>query len=224
MADLQEPLERDIAEINTRLAGIQKKRLFTSDPIEQRLLETKIEALQKNVFELRRLLGTRGDADRAAGQAETVEATRPLIFVSYCQMDREWLDRLLTHLNPSERSSVEVWDDLRIEAGMRWRDEIDAVLKAAKVAVVLVSADYLASEFIADNELPFLLEAAQEHGTHILPIIVSPCSFERTVLNRFQAVNAPSSPLTRKSPQEQESTFARVAEAIHKTLAMPLSV
>ena len=64
-------------------------------------------------------------------------------------------------------------------------------------AVLLVSADFLASDFIADNELPPLLVAAENEGVIILPVIVSPCLFTNVpALARFQAVNLPSKPLS----------------------------
>jgi hypothetical protein len=54
---------------------------------------------------------------------------RPLVFISYSPADREWLDRLLVHLRPREHEGlVDIWDDTRLMAGTRWREEIEAVL------------------------------------------------------------------------------------------------
>jgi hypothetical protein len=65
-----------------------------------------------------------------------------------------------------------------------------------KVAILLVSADFLASKFIAENELPPLLAAAQMEGAVILPVILSACPYEDTELAKFQAVNSLSKPLS----------------------------
>ena len=66
----------------------------------------------------------------------------------------------------------------------------------AKVAVLLVSADFLASDFIVDNELPPLLAAAELKGAVILSVIVSSCRFKQTeTLSQFQVVNPPTQPL-----------------------------
>jgi hypothetical protein len=97
--------------------------------------------------------------------------------------------------------------------------EIEQALAAAKVAVLLVSADFLASEFITTNELPSFLAAAKAEGTLILPVIVSPCFFLHTKeLQQFQAVNSPNRPLLRMKKAEQEEVFLRVAERIFKTI------
>jgi hypothetical protein len=80
---------------------------------------------------------------------------------------------------------------------------------------LLISADFLASKFIRENELPPLLRAAEEEGTVILPIIVGPSLFLRnTSLAQFQAVNDASRPLVSCAIGEQESTFLKVAETI----------
>ena len=79
------------------------------------------------------------------------------------------------------------WDDTLIKPGAPWKEEIRAALARAKVAVLLVSADFLASDYITTNELPPLLAAAERRGTLILPVIVSPSRFEQTPsLSRFQ--------------------------------------
>src|ERR1043166_7664288 len=102
-------------------------------------------------------------------------ANRTSIFVSYSHQDIEWLTRLRVHLRPLERvHPIEIWDDTRINPGADWLKEIQTALQLAKVAVLLISADFLASEFISTNELPRLLDAAARGGADILPVIVSP--------------------------------------------------
>lgn len=86
----------------------------------------------------------------------------------------------------------------------------------AQVAVLLVSADYLASDFVADEELPLLLDRASRHGVHVLPILVGPCDFLSTRLASFQFVNSPSSPLASKSRDEQEQVLVNVADSIER--------
>ncbi|HMH52236.1 MAG TPA: hypothetical protein VK548_18505, partial [Candidatus Acidoferrum sp.] len=85
----------------------------------------------------------------------------------------------------------------------------------ANVAVLIVSADFLASDFVRTNELPPLLKAAEEEGALILPIIASPSLFLRTpALAQSQAVNSPSAPLVSLTAGDQEAIFVEVAEAI----------
>ena len=63
---------------------------------------------------------------------------------------------------PLEREGrIERWDDTRIRPGSEWRSEIKQALERARAAVLLISADFLASDFIQDNELPPLLSLAR---------------------------------------------------------------
>ena len=105
---------------------------------------------------------------------------RTKVFISYSHNDREWLDRLQVHVKPLVREGLEIWDDTRIMPGARWNDEIQSALDAAKVAVLLVSADFLASDYIADTELSALLAAAEHEGAVILPVIISSSWFSKT--------------------------------------------
>lgn len=142
------------------------------------------------------------------------------VFISYSHADAEWLERLQKHLKPLQRDGVEVWDDTRLKAGEQWRDEIRDALAAAKVAILLISADFLASDFIVTNELPPLLKAAEEDGATIIPVIVSPCRFTRMAsLSRFQAVNDPAKPLVQMRRAGRETVLDQVARAVEDALS-----
>jgi hypothetical protein len=153
--------------------------------------------------------------DLIIGTRKRKEVIRSKIFVSYSHDDERWLKRLRVHLKPLERmANIETWDDTQIEPGSMWRREIEQALDSAKVALLLVSANFLASDFVVENELPPLLAAAAEEGTVILPVIVGYSLFGDTELAQFQAVNAPTQPLDSLPTAEQEEVFVRVAQAI----------
>ena len=145
---------------------------------------------------------------------------REQIFISYSHRDRDWLERLQVHLAPLTKAHGHVlWDDTKIAAGEKWRASIGRAMASAKVAVLLVSADFLASDFIMENELPTLLAAAADQGAVILPVITAPCRFRETQsLAQFQAVNPPSKPLSAMSGHEREETFYQVSVAVEGAL------
>jgi len=89
--------------------------------------------------------------------------------------DRACLDRLLVHLKPMHRSKqVVCWSDKNIRAGDKWRAEIKKSIEEADIAILLVSADFLASDFIVNNELPPLLASAEGRGQ---PLQIMPTGF-----------------------------------------------
>jgi len=161
---------------------------------------------------------TVGSSIKAVASGST---TRRSVFVSYSHKDRAWLERLQVHTRPLVRDgNVDWWDDTMLEPGSDWRAEIERALTSARVAVLLVSAHFLASEFVADDELPRLLKRARDDGTTIIPLILSPCRFARMPsLARFQSVNPPDQPLSRLEPWEQDDFLDRTAGAIERALA-----
>lgn len=147
---------------------------------------------------------------------ETMNAPEPTkVMISYSHKDADWLKRLQVQLRPLERRGlIDRWDDTRIGTGQKWQKEIEGALASAKVAVLLISGDFLASNFIADNELPPLLEAAENNGTHIIPINISPSLVSAEPLSQFQAINGPDDPVIGMALVKQEETFRDAARAI----------
>jgi hypothetical protein len=148
-----------------------------------------------------------------------VKPKKNKVFISYSHEDKDWLERLKIHIKPFEKKGIiDLWDDTKIKPGMLWREEIKKALDTTKVAVLLVSANFLASDFIIDNELPPLLQAAEEEGTIILPVIIRPCAFSETELVQFQSVNPPSKALSGMSEHDQEQVFVKIAKRIREVL------
>ena len=141
---------------------------------------------------------------------------RKSVFISYSHADEDWLKRLLVHLKPLERNGViDIWSDKKIATGQKWKSEINKALRLAKVAILLISADFMASDFIVDVELSVLLEAAENEGVQICPIILKPSRYLKDAgLSKFQSLNDPKKPLIGLSEVEQEAIFVKLTEAI----------
>ncbi len=138
------------------------------------------------------------------------------VFISYSHADTQWLERLHVHLKPLvQTSDLSIWDDTRLRPGSPWLQEIRAAIDEASVAVLLISADYLASDFIMAEEVPALLRRASERGATIVPVLVSPSGVEHIEsLSKFQAVNSPSKTLVEMSLAERESTYVAIADTV----------
>ena len=145
---------------------------------------------------------------------------RDHVFISYSHKDIKWLEKLQTELTPMKREGkLKVWADTDIEAGTKWHEEISKALANAKVAVLLVTPDFLASDFIAKHELPPLLEAAEKDGLVILWIAVRPSSYKETEIERYQAANEPSKPLASLTRVKQDAVLVQIGQKIKKAAA-----
>ena len=150
----------------------------------------------------------------------TPRPERDQLFISYSHVDRGWVERLQTMIRPLVCShGLRLWDDSQIPPGAKWREEIETALAAAKVALLLVSMDFLASEFVTNSELPQLLAAAEEEGLRILWVPLRPSLVRRTPIDAYQALLDPGRPLARMDPVEQEEALVEIALAIEKALA-----
>lgn len=140
---------------------------------------------------------------------------RQLTFISYSHKNKVWLDKLLTILQPLVRKgAVVLWADTRIQAGSKWQPEIEKALASARVAVLLVSPDFLASDFIANHELPVLLRKAKAGGLTVLWVHVSSSLYQATELEEYQAAHDISKPLDLMTDPEQAKVLAEIAQKI----------
>ena len=142
------------------------------------------------------------------------------LFISYSHRDLKWLEQLRTHLKPLERNyNLERWDDSRIKPGDKWLLEIEQALARAAVALLLVSPDFVASDFIDRKEMPSLLEAAQNQGLAILWVPLRPISLKLfPQIVQYQAVFSPERTLADMTDVEQDRTLAKISETILETI------
>lgn len=144
---------------------------------------------------------------------------RDQAFISYSHSDKRALDELHANLEHYALSQgIRYWDDTKIPPGAKWREEIQKALKSAAIAILLVSPEFLASGFIARNELPPLLQAAEEEGVIILCVILRDCLFQDSNLRVFQSVNPPSEPLNGMSQRKRDAVWVKVARIVKQCL------
>ena len=148
------------------------------------------------------------------------------VFISYSHDDRVWVDRLRRMMAPLLRGSgreLRLWDDSQIAAGRPWREAIEVALAEAKVALLLVSDAFLASEFVMGQEVPPLLAAAEAEGVPILWVSLSPSFVEETDIHRYQAVLPPHRHLEALGEVEAKEALKAIGQTIRQALNEPLA-
>lgn len=142
------------------------------------------------------------------------------IFISYSHQDNFWLKKVQTNLKVLKHQNLDfdIWDDTKILAGHKWKEEIQKALETSKIAVLIISTDFLASDFIQNNELPILLKNAEKQGCVILPLITGHSRFTKDKLSNFQAINDPAKPLSECNTAECEKILVALADRVDEIL------
>jgi len=159
--------------------------------------------------------------DSASGQArsQAASADSKQIFISYSHKDRKWLMKFTEVLTPLLRdNTIRVWNDTNIRPGGLWRKEIEEALGCSKVAVLLVSPSFLASEFISNVEAPSLLKAASDRGVTIIWVAVSASLYTETEISHYQASNDPSKPLDTLRSSDLNRELVRICALIKQAV------
>jgi len=145
-----------------------------------------------------------------------------LLVISYSHADEKWRDELRKFLKPLVRQKrLRVWDDTAIDAGEQWWEEIMKAFRSANVAILLMSPDFLASDFITQQEWPFLIDRAkmQEGGMRLLWLAVRPSGFEHEPdIKALQALNDPKRPLSDLQKSARETELTKVCNKILATI------
>ena len=102
--------------------------------------------------------------------------SKPVVFISYSHKDETEKEHLVSHLKVLESAGhIELWVDDRIIGGADWADEIERAIARADVVILLISANFLTSDFILGQEVPAFLERRKNQGMTVFPVIAKAC-------------------------------------------------
>lgn len=146
---------------------------------------------------------------------------RTSVFISYSHADERWRKLVEKHLAPLSRDhKLRIWSDQNLEPGEPWLARIKRELATAKVGILLVSANFIASSFIHSDELPPLLTAAKKDGAILLSVMVGHCHFANSPLSKLQAFNKPDKPLSDLTPSQRDKEMARLCAKLMKLFGL----
>jgi len=138
------------------------------------------------------------------------------LFFSYSHRDEALRDKLETHLAMLKRQSViSTWHDRRIGAGREFDQEISQHLEEAEVILLLVSPNFLASDYCYDLEMTRALERHMSGDARVIPVILRPCDWHSAPFGKLMAVPKDGKPVTKYA--SQDDAFLEVVQAIRET-------
>ncbi|QIL19798.1 toll/interleukin-1 receptor domain-containing protein [Thermomonas sp. HDW16] len=145
------------------------------------------------------------------------------LFFSYSHKDEALRDRLEVHLASLKRSgAIATWHDRRITAGDSFSQRIDEHLERADIILLLISPDFLASDYCHDIEMQRALQRHAEGSARVIPVILKPCDWQHSPFSSLLAAPTDGKPITRW-PDEDEA-FLDVVRQIRAALPAPGSV
>jgi internalin A len=137
------------------------------------------------------------------------------VFISYSHRDETLRARLETHLKLLKRQAlISFWSDRRIAPGEEWKGEIDNQLESANIILLLVSADFLASDYCYDIEMKRALELHEKKTAIVIPIILRDVDWHSSPFGKLQSLPRDGSPIARW--RDRDSAWKDVASGIRE--------
>lgn len=138
-------------------------------------------------------------------------------FISYSHRDEVFRQELETHLAPLRRQGLlSVWHDRRITPGDHLDDAISENLESADLILMLISADFVASEYCYAREMTRALERHQARAARAISIICRPCDFQGLPFGRFLLLPTDGKPVS--SWPDRDAAWVDVVRGIRRTL------
>lgn len=151
--------------------------------------------------------------------SEAANAVQPVeVFLSYSHQDERMRTRLDTHLSLLKRQHfILSWHDRKITAGSEWKGQIDQHINSADVILLLVTADFLASDYCYDIEMKRALARHDAGEARVIPIILRPCDWTSADFGKLQALPRDGKPIS--SWTTQDHAFSEVARGLRRAIA-----
>jgi internalin A len=137
---------------------------------------------------------------------------------SYSHKDEELRDQLETHLKYLQRQGfISTWHDRKIMPGDKWAGVIDDNFKRADLILLLVSADFIASDYCYEIEMQTALEREKEGEAAVVPVILRECKWKKSPFAELEALPRDGEPVTNWT--NRDKAWTNVADGIEKVVA-----
>jgi len=136
------------------------------------------------------------------------------VFVSYAHEDEPYLKALDKHLAFLKRSErIELWSDSALHAGEEWDQSIKQSLSQADIVLLLISADFMASQYIWDHELQLAMDRHHAEQSSVVPLFIRPCDWRDAPFGKLQGLPRDANPV---GDPNNDSAWTQVAQEIRR--------
>lgn len=161
-----------------------------------------------------------GHQGTSPGVPEAVAGSKAVtVFSSYAPKDRRYLDQLETQLTLLKREGlIESWSARNIGAGEHGHAQSNMHLESARVILLLISPDFIASDYAYDVEVRRAMERHAAGEACVIPILLRPCEWHRAPFGDLHALPENGKPVTDRSWHTRDEAFCHIAEGIRRTV------
>ena len=150
---------------------------------------------------------------RILGALQRTASRSVKVFISYAHEDNALRDQLVKHLAILKRQgTIRTWHDREIVPGTDWAGQIDAHLETAQLILLLISPDFVSSDYCYEVELKRALERHEAGQAMVIPVILRPVMWSNTPFAKLQALPTDGRAVT--SWSDRDAAFLTVAEGI----------
>jgi len=134
------------------------------------------------------------------------------IFLSYSRQDIQMKDKIIIHLNALKHHGINCWNDDHIRLGEKWNEAIEIAIDQSQVFILMISKDFLSSDFIRVSELP---EIKKRKNTLIIPVLLNDCSWDLIeFIEERQMIPKNAVPLSSINEHEHDKIFRGLVKRI----------
>ena len=136
------------------------------------------------------------------------------VFLSYSHADEEFKKNLDIHFAPLRRNEkkVETWNDRKLIPGTKFDEEIKKHLNEDDIIILLISADFIESDYCYNVEMKTALERMENSEAVVIPVIVRPCLWKETPLGCIQALPKDGNPISKY--QDSDDAYLEIVESV----------
>ena len=139
------------------------------------------------------------------------------LFISYAHKDESYKDSLMVALSPLRRRGlIKIWEDRQIASGSKWNEVIEKELRDAHIILLLISSDFINSDFCYTEELGIAMAQSDEQKALMIPVFIRPCDFSHLPFGAFQGVPRNAKPVS--VWDNEDEAWLDVAQELKRTV------